>query len=233
MFVGAAAAVILGKMVYGGIGQNPFNPALVGRVLLLVSWPAIMTTWTKPDMLKSVSDIFSIPDVITAATPLGILKEKGISALSSATQSSLYWDLFLGNCGGCLGEVSALALLLGGLYLLYRGHITWHIPVSFISTIGIIAAVFWLLDSQKYADPFFHILSGGVMLGAIFMATDMVTSPLTIKGMLIFGAGCGFITMIIRLFGSYPEGVSFSILIMNAFTPIIDRFTIPHRYGVK
>ena len=232
MFAGAVFAVILGKMVYGGVGQNPFNPALVGRVALLISWPGIMTTWPKPEMLNSFTNFFKIHDGVTAATPLGILKEKGFTELAASTHNSLYLDLFIGNCGGCLGEVSALALILGGLYLLYKGHITWHIPLSFISSVAVIAGIFWFMDSSKYADPLFHILSGGVMIGAIFMATDMVTTPITTKGMLVFGIGCGVITMIIRLFGAYPEGVSFSILIMNALTPIIDKYTAPRRYGV-
>ncbi|MBP7653783.1 RnfABCDGE type electron transport complex subunit D [Candidatus Dependentiae bacterium] len=232
MLVGSFFSIVIGKLVFGGIGQNPFNPALVGRVVLLVSWPAILTTWPKPQLIKSVSDIFRNIDSITSATPLGILKEKGVSYLSSSTPHFLYSDLYFGYCGGSLGEISAFALIIGGIYLLYKGHITLHIPLSFIISVLIISGIFWFTDNSKFADPLFHILSGGVMLGAIFMATDMVTTPLTVSGMIIFGTGCGIITMMIRIFGAYPEGVSFSILIMNALTPLIDRYTKPRRYGI-
>jgi electron transport complex protein RnfD len=267
MLIGAGCAIILGKMLFGGLGQNPFNPALLARVILLVSWPAIMTLWPnnlfyqKADAVnenKYSERFFNMTDVRTSATPLGLLAEKGVSyitqdkksnedAKTSASYSkakkkktlkpknsnSIYLDLFLGNCGGSLGEVSALALLLGGIFLLYRGHITWHIPVSYILTVFLVTGIFWLSNKGSYADPLFHILSGGVMLGAIFMATDMVTTPITTKGMLIFGIGCGLITVIIRIFGAYPEGVSFSILFMNSLVPIIDKYTKPKRYGLK
>jgi electron transport complex protein RnfD len=233
--VGAGIAIGIGKEVFGGLGQNPFNPALIGRVVLLISWPLQMTTWPTP-----------LPwgiDAKTSATPLGVLKEKGPEGIfeyfkeigAFAEKSDLYLDLFLGNIGGCIGEVSCLALLIGGFYLLYKGHITWHTPLSYIGTVFLLTSVFWLKDPQTYIDPLFHILSGGLMLGAFFMATDMVTSPITPKGKLIFGAGCGILTVIIRLFGGYPEGVSFAILLMNGLTPLIDRwsFTHPRRFGEK
>ncbi|MDI6703385.1 MAG: RnfABCDGE type electron transport complex subunit D [bacterium] len=217
--IGAGLAIGLGKQVYGGLGYNPFNPALIARVILLVSFPVQMTTWTDPLFI----------DAKTGATPLGILKEQGIEA---ASQISLL-SLFLGETSGCIGEVSAVALLVGAIYLLIKGHITWHIPISFIGTAGIFTLILWLFGIT--ANPLFHILSGGLILGAFFMATDMVTSPITKKGKIIFGIGCGILTVIIRLWAGYPEGVSFSILIMNAFTPLIDRwrFTHPTKFGGK
>ncbi len=226
--LGSLIAIGMGKQVYGGLGFNPFNPALVARVVLLISFPVQMTTWMKP------KPIFEAGDVVTGATPLGLLKEGlmkegNIDAIKGVSDAAL----FLGNSGGSLGEISAVALLLGAALLLYRGYITWHIPVSFLGTAFVMAGIFWLIDPTRYADPFFHILAGGMILGAFFMATDYVTSPVTAKGMLIFGAGCGLITMIIRLWGGYPEGVSFAILLMNAATPIIDRYTVPKRFGSR
>jgi len=229
MAIGAFVAIVIAKISFGGLGNNPFNPALVGRVVLLISWPSIMTTWQKPQIILSIKELFSNFDVVTAATPLSILQERGVTELMKTDH--LYAKLFFGYCGGSLGEISAFALIIGGIYLFMRGHITWHIPLTFIGSVFLIGLIFHISDPARYADPIFHILSGGVMLGAIFMATDMVTSPLTNKGMIIFGIGCGIITMIIRLFGAYPEGVSFSILIMNAFTPLIDKLTAPQRYG--
>lgn len=223
---GAVIAIILGKQIFGGLGQNPFNPALVARVVLLISWPVQMTTWLKPTPLGSGLD------AITAATPLGILKTEVLVSgkIGAAAQITLL-DTFIGNIGGCIGEISAAALLIGGIYLLYKGYITWHIPVSFVATVAVISGLFWIINPDKYINPMFHILTGGLLLGAIFMATDMVTTPVTPKGMLIFGVGCGLITVIIRLFGGYPEGVSFSILLMNAVTPLIDRYVRPKRFG--
>lgn len=234
--IGAGIAIGLGKQIYGGLGHNPFNPALVARVVLLVSWPVQMTRWPSP--------ISWGIDATTAATPLGVLKDEGASRIVSyfseigapfADGADLYQGLFFGDIGGCIGEISVIALLVGGIYLLYKGHISWHIPVSYIATVFILTYIFWLKDPSRFADPLFHILSGGLILGAFFMATDMVTSPITPKGMLIFGVGCGVLTVIIRLFGGYPEGVSFSILLMNAATPLIDRwkFTHPKKFGGK
>ncbi|MEW5767756.1 MAG: RnfABCDGE type electron transport complex subunit D [bacterium] len=221
--VGSVVAIIIGKQVYGGLGNNPFNPALVARVFLLISWPLQMTTWPEPTLRQSGLD------AVTTATPLGVLKEKGIEAIA---QIPLIHS-FLGNVGGCIGEVSVLALLIGAIYLLWRGHITWHIPLTFIAGLVLFTGIFWLYDGTQYANPIYHILNGGLFLGAFFMATDMVTTPITTRGMIIFGLGCGLITGLIRLFGGYPEGVSFSILLMNAFTPLLDRwkFTHPTKYG--
>jgi electron transport complex protein RnfD len=226
--VGAVVAVVLGKQVFGGIGSNPFNPALVARVFLLISFPAAMTSWP-----SATGELMNLGvDVQTGATVLGALKTDGLQALMGA-YPNLHLDLFLGRAGGSLGEVSALALLVGGIFLLIRRVISWHVPVSFVGSVVVITGIFWLVDSATYADPLFHVLSGGVMLGAWFMATDMVTTPVTPLGMLIFGAGCGVITCVIRLLGAYPEGVSFSILIMNGLTPLIDRYVRPPKFADK
>ena len=227
VILGSVIAIGMGKHVYGGLGFNPFNPALVARVVLLISFPVQMTTWTMPNPI-----INSKADVLSGATPLGLLKEGimkngNIDAIKEIADSAL----FLGNIAGSIGEISAIALIIGALFLFYKRYITWHIPVSFIASAFIFAGIFWLIDPVRYASPLFHILAGGIMLGAFFMATDYVTSPMTGKGMLIFGAGCGLITMIIRLWGGYPEGVSFAILLMNAATPIIDRYTVPKKFG--
>ena len=224
--LGAAVAILIGKMIYGGLGYNPFNPALVARVVLLISFPVQMTKWTAPAPLSQGID------AVTAATPLGEMKMAVMltGKLPEQLNNGLL-DYFTGNMAGCLGEVSAIALLAGGLFLIYKKVISWHIPVSFIGTTLLISAIFWLVDPSKYANPLFHLLTGGLVLGAFFMATDMVTSPVTTKGMLIFGCGCGLLTILIRLFGGYPEGVSFAILLMNAATPLIDRSCRPKIYG--
>lgn len=224
--LGAGVAIVIAKQVYGGLGYNPFNPALVARVVLLISFPVQMTRWTAPAPLGSGLDS------VTAATPLGewknavMLTGKLPESLSDGTLSYL-----TGNMPGSLGEVSAIALLLGGIYLLWRKVISWHIPVSFLATTILLSGLFWLIDANRYPDPLFHLLTGGLILGAFFMATDMVTSPVTTRGMLIFGVGCGVLTVLIRLFGGYPEGVSFAILLMNAATPLIDRFVKPQVFG--
>ncbi|MFQ5841188.1 MAG: RnfABCDGE type electron transport complex subunit D [Thermodesulfobacteriota bacterium] len=227
--VGSAIAIVIGKQIYGGLGYNPFNPALAARVILLISFPMQMTRWVKPSPLFSRAI-----DVVTMATPLGEMKTHLLvkHTLEGFTMGGL-WNPFIGNIGGCIGETSVIALLLGAGFLLYRGYITWHIPVTFIGTVFILSGVFWLINPARYINPIFHILTGGLMLGAFFMATDMVTSPLTNRGMMVFGAGCGVITIIIRLFGGYPEGVSYSILLMNAATPLIDRYTRPTTFGWK
>ena len=225
--VGSAIAIGIGKQIYGGLGYNPFNPALVARVVLLISFPVQMTTWVKPGPPFS-----GAIDAVTTATPLGAMKThlmvKG--TLEGFTMGGL-WDPFIGTIGGCIGETSVVALLIGAGFLLYRGYITWHIPVTFVGTVFILSGIFWLINPDQYMNPLFHILTGGLMLGAFYMATDMVTSPVTTRGMVVFGAGCGFITVIIRLFGGYPEGVSYSILLMNAATPLIDRYTRPKTFG--
>ncbi|MBT9131853.1 RnfABCDGE type electron transport complex subunit D [candidate division NPL-UPA2 bacterium Unc8] len=221
--VGGVIAISLGKQVFGGLGKNPFNPALVGRAVLLISFPEQMTTWRKP-----APGIFNI-DAVSTATPLGILKEEGASI--AEVEVSLL-DAFLGNISGSIGEVSAIALIAGATFLLIRGHISAEIPISFVATVMLFTIPFWLHNPENYASPVFHLLTGGLLLGAFFMATDMVTTPLLRKGKLIFGIGCGLLTALIRLFGGIPEGVLFSILIMNGTTPLIDRYTRP-RYGRK
>ena len=218
--IGALVAIGIGKMSFGGLGKNPFNPALVGRVFLLISFPVQMTTW------PTVGGLFPMSlDVTTGATPLGILKEGGAEALPQA------WDMFLGHMGGSLGEVSALAILIGAIYLLCKKIITWHIPVAFIGTAFIFSGILWLVNPEHFVDPLTTILTGGIMLGACFMATDMVTSPMAKSGQLIFGFGCGLLTIIIRNWGSYPEGVSFAILLMNSITPLLNRWCKPKRFA--
>lgn len=218
--IGALVAIAIGKMSFGGLGRNPFNPALVGRVFLLISFPVQMTTW--PIVGKWFPMSF---DTVAGATPLGLLKEGGAEALPQA------WEMFVGHIGGSLGEVSALAILIGAIYLLCRKIISWHIPVSFIGTAFIFSGILWLVNPETFVDPLTTILTGGIMLGACFMATDMVTSPMSRSGQLIFGVGCGLLTIIIRNWGAYPEGVSFAILIMNAVTPLLNRWCKPVRFA--
>jgi electron transport complex protein RnfD len=227
VLIGAAVAIGLGKQAYGGLGHNIFNPALVARVFLLISFPLQMTTWPVPKGLFAKA----ATDAVTGATPLGAVKEQVLAKGTFTDLGASTMDLFMGNVGGCIGEVSAVALLLGGGWLLYKGYITWHIPVSFIGTVLVFALIMNQINPERFADPLFHFLTGGLLLGALFMATDMVTSPLSTKGQIIFGVGCGLITFVIRLFGGYPEGVSFAILLMNATTPLIDRWTVPRKFG--
>ncbi|MDA3890868.1 MAG: RnfABCDGE type electron transport complex subunit D [Salinivirgaceae bacterium] len=227
--IGALIAIGVGKLSFGGLGQNPFNPALVGRVFLLISFPVQMTSWP---VSKGILTRYA--DAITGATPLGVIKEglKNGEAFSSLMdQIPSHMQLFMGQMGGSLGEISALALLLGFAFMLFRKIITWHIPVFMIATIYIFSGILHLANPTHFADPLFHIVTGGALLGAIYMATDMVTSPMTPKGMAIFAIGIGVITVLIRTFGAYPEGVSFAILIMNAFVPIINRYIKPKRFG--
>ena len=234
ILIGAFVAVGIAKMAYGGIGKNLFNPALVGRVFLFISFPQQMTTWPLPHPGK-----FFAADAQTGATTLGILKHLDSESLSNTlTKYSYqidnipnYLDMFLGNTGGSLGEVSALALILGLFYMLYKKIITWHIPFYYLSTVFILTSIMWFYKETPELDPIAHMLSGGLLLGAIFMATDYVTSPMTVKGKTIFAIGCGILTVVIRIFSAYPEGVSFAILIMNAFVPLIDRGCIPRVYG--
>ncbi|MBC7082101.1 MAG: RnfABCDGE type electron transport complex subunit D [Firmicutes bacterium] len=211
--IGAAFAMAIAKFIFGGLGQNIFNPALIGRAVLLASWPVFMTRWRWP--------IFQAPwipdfDAVSSATPLALWKLNGIK--------TPYLNLFLGNVAGSIGETSALAILVGAAYLLWRGHISWRIPVSFIGTVAVLTALFG-------QDPVFHVLAGGLLLGAFFMATDYVTSPVTPKGQIVFGVGCGVLTVFIRLYGGYPEGVCYAILIMNAAAALIDRLTVPRKFG--
>jgi electron transport complex protein RnfD len=225
--LGSGLAIVLGKQIYGGLGSNPFNPVLVARVILLISFPVQMTTWWEPK-----SGFFVMTDAVTTATPLGELKThlmlKG--SLDGFAMDRLI-DLFVGNIGGCIGEVSVIALVLGGVFLSVRRVISWHTPLAFLGTVFVATGLLWLVNPQQYMNPLFHLFTGGLCLGAIYMATDMVTSPVTRSGMLLFGAGCGLVTFVIRVFGGYPEGVSFSILLMNAVTPLIDRFTAPKPFG--
>jgi electron transport complex protein RnfD len=229
ILIGSIVSMGLGKLSFGGLGNNPFNPALVGRVFLLLSFPVEMTRWPVPGNRLSI-------DGETAPTVLGLLKEglrNGESAEKIASSFPDWTDFFLGFHGGSMGEMSAAALLMGFGIMLYKKIISWHIPVTMIVTVFLLTGVFWLIDADKYANPVFHIFTGGVMLGAIFMATDYVTSPFTHKGMVIFALGIGVITVVIRLFGSYPEGVSFAILIMNAFVPLINKYAHGRRFGEK
>ncbi len=209
--VGSVVAIAIGKQIYGGIGNNIFNPALVGRAVLVVSWGGHIAgnVWLKPVPFGFTADM------VTTATPL-------------ATKAASLGDLFMGTVAGSLGETSALALIVGGIWLYYRGHIDWRIPGSFIALVFVLG----LFDGGfSLTRGLFHVLAGGVLLGALFMATDMVTSPVTPVGKLIFGAGCGIVTMVVRLFGSLPEGVTFGILLMNGLTPLIDNLTLPKKFG--
>lgn len=245
--IGALVAIGVAKMSFGGLGNNIFNPALVGRVFLLISFPVQMTTWPTPQG-------FATTDAVTGATPLAILKAAmaagGTDAATEATTSATAMaeqaprtvseilasqgismsDMIYGNIGGSLGEVAAIALLLGFAYMLIRRIITWHIPVAIFATVIVFSGILNLADPEQFAGPLFHLFSGGLMLGAIFMATDYVTSPMSHKGMWIYGVGIGLLTVIIRVFGAYPEGMSFAILIMNGFTPLINRYCKPKRF---
>jgi len=229
ILIGILVAIGVGKMTFGGLGQNPFNPALVGRVFLLVSFPVQMTSWPKLSPMN-----FSMVDAETAATPLALVKEglkNGDKLSDLLNQIPSMLDMFIGGVGGSLGEISALAILLGGIYMIWKKIITWHIPVAMLGSIAVFTGILHLVSPEAYAGPLFHLFTGGAMLGAIFMATDMVTSPMTFKGMLIFGVGIGVLTVLIRVFGAYPEGVSFAILIMNAFVPLINTYVKPKRFG--
>ena len=217
--IGALAAIGIGKMSFGGLGNNIFNPALTGRIFLLISFPAQMTTWPVAGQLTSYTD------ATTGATVLSLMNEGALDKMPTLI------DMLVGNMGGSLGEVSALALLLGMFYMLWKKIITWHIPVSILATVFIFAGIMHLADPEKYVSPVLQLLSGGLMLGAVFMATDYVTSPMSKKGMLIYGVCIGLLTVVIRLFGAYPEGMSFAILIMNAFTPLINTYCKPKRFG--
>ncbi len=216
---GSFVAIVITKQLFGGLGYNIFNPALIGRAFLLISFPKLMTVWTAP------TAAFIGMDALTTATPLGILKEQGQARLIEifGDKLHLYWQLLAGNRAGCIGETSGIALIIGAAFLFFRRYITWHIPLSFIGTAALIAWIFGGAGGAFTGDPLLHILGGGMLLGAFFMATDYVTSPSMKSGQIVFGIGCGFLTMLIRLKGGYPEGVMFAILIMNCFSPLIDR----------
>jgi len=229
--IGAIVSIGIGKMSFGGVGKNIFNPALVGRVFLLISFPVQMTSWPVPKPLMGES----LTDAITGPTPLGIMKE-GLGAGKTVQEMmpeipNYVENLMTGFQGGSLGEVSALALILGAIYMLVRKIITWQTPTAYIGSVVVFSGILWLIDPSHYVDPLFHLVTGGMMLGVFFMATDMVSSPMSGKGQLVFGVGCGILTILIRVFGAYPEGVSFAILIMNAFVPLIDRGFKPKRFG--
>jgi len=228
--VGSVIAIGIAKQVFGGIGYNPFNPALVGRVALLISFPVAMTTWSEWLIPAPVGI-----DAVSTATPLGLLKTSlgAGKGMPFVFDSNTAWQFFMGHMNGCIGETSAFALILGGIYLLWRRCISWHVPAFYIGTVAACALVLRLASPGTNMPVPFHLLSGGLMLGAIFMATDMVTSPITKKGMAVFGIGCGLLTIIIRKWGGYPEGVSFAILIMNSITPLINRFTRPRIFGFR
>jgi electron transport complex protein RnfD len=212
-------AIVITKQLFGGLGFNVFNPALIGRAFALISFPKAMTIWNEP------AAAFLAMDAKTTATPLGILKEEGFAKLIEVfgDKANLYMHLLTGNRAGSIGETSAIAILAGGLFLLYKKYITWHIPVSFLATAAVMAWIFGGKEGLFQGDPIVHLISGGMMLGAWFMATDYVTSPSIRNGQILFGIGCGFLTMLIRLKGGFPEGVMFAILIMNCFAPLIDR----------
>lgn len=221
--IGSAVAIGVAKMTFGGLGRNPFNPALVGRVFLLIAYPVQMTSFSAPTV-KGYSDAFS------GATPLAAVKSGAVSV-----EDADLLNMFSGAVSGSLGEIAAAALIVGGIYLLWRKVITWHIPVAVLGSMAVFAFVVALLNgggAALYELPAFHLLAGGALLGAIYMATDYVTSPMTRKGMLIYGAGIGVITMVIRLWGAYPEGMSFAILLMNSVAPLINRYVKPKRFGL-
>ena len=231
IIVGSLVAIGIAKLSFGGLGFNVFNPALVGRVFLLVCFPVQMTLWP-----TAVENNTSIVDAVSGATTLGMIKESllmGETMAEISTRIPSSTNMLLGITGGSLGEMSAIALLLGGLYLMLRKVISWHIPITILLTMAVMTGIFWSVDPEHYANPVIHLLSGGAILGAFYMATDLVTSPMTKKGMLVFAIGIGAITVIIRLFGAYPEGISFAILIMNAFVPLINRYFKPRRFGAK
>ena len=244
--VGALLAIIVGKQIFGGIGQNLFNPAMVARVALLISFPLEMTLFNPPvplfsaqapGFLEGLGITFGNSDhldAISSASALGHYKtelSRGLSITDVTSGTDTLWQLATGTAAGSMGETSALLLLLGGIFLLYKRVITWHIPLAMLGTLALCAGVFHLIDPDTYVDPLTHLMSGAAILGAFFIATDLVTSPTSIRGQLIFGAGCGLLVYIIRTFAGYPEGVAFAVLLMNACTPLIDHYFKPRIYG--
>jgi electron transport complex protein RnfD len=228
VLIGAIVAIGVAKMTFGGLGQNVFNPALVGRVFLLISFPTYMTHWVQPQGLFGV-------DAVSGATPLGVIKEGLMQGASvpdlMAAHGYSYSQMLFANIGGSAGEACAIALLVGFVYLLVRKVIKPWITLSILGTVAVVSAVFWLANPMQFTDPLFNLLTGGLILGSCFMATDYVTSPMTTKGGIIFGIGIGFITLMIRYFGSYPEGVSFAILIMNSVVPLLNKWFHQKKYG--
>jgi len=235
VIIGSLVAIGIGKMSFGGLGKNPFNPALVGRVFMLISFPTAMTTWPKANPIFGGT---TVTDAICGPTPLGVLKEgvkngHTIEEILKSPDMPAYADMVLGNRGGSFGEVCAIALLLGALFLIIKKVIDWQTPVAILGTVFAFTGICHLINPEAYINPVFHLVSGGLILGAFYMATDMVTSPMTIWGKVVFGIGIGVITVVIRLWGAYPEGLSFAILIMNAFTPLINRGFHPKRFGAQ
>jgi Na+-translocating ferredoxin:NAD+ oxidoreductase subunit D len=232
-FIGGAAAIGFGKLIWGGLGYNRFNPALVGRAFLLATFPAAMTTWSAQsgpaDFFLVQASSLATPfmqatyDAISAATPLGLMKFEA--------QSTPLWDLVVGNTSGSIGETSGLLLILGGVYLLLRRDLDWRIPASILLAVAAFSLILYLVDSARYPGPLFSLFSGGLLIGAIYMASDPVTSPITPRGAWIFGIGVGLLVVLIRAYGGFPEGVMYAILLMNAATPLIDRYTQPRVFG--
>ena len=216
--LGAIFAIAIGKQVFGGLGYNIFNPALLGRAFLQASFPVAMTTWTYPHTAR-----YGVIDAVSAATPLGQFKFERITTDT--------WLLITGNIGGCIGETCSIAIIIGGVFLLIKKYADWRIPASYLGSVFIVGGIFWLVDASRFPSPVFHLFSGGLMLGAFFMATDLVTSPITPKGSWIFGIGAGLFLVLIRLYGGLPEGVMYSILLMNGVTPLINRYTRPKFFG--
>ena len=227
--IGAIVAIGVTKMTFGGLGQNVFNPAIAGRVFLLISFPAIMTTW------GGAKGFIGGADAVSGATPLGIVKEGLMQGQTLQQIFDLhdfsYTQMLFVNIGGSAGEISAIAIIIGFIYLLARKVIRPYITLSILVTVAVFSGIFWLIDPSQYTDPLFNLLTGGVLLGSVFMATDYVTSPMSDKGGIIFGVGIGIITMLIRYFGSYPEGMSFAILIMNSTVPLINKFCKQKKFG--
>ncbi len=226
IIVGSIVAIGIGKMSFGGLGNNPFNPALVGRVFMLISFPVAMTTWPTPKPLFGEA----LSDAVTGPTLLGHIKE-GVAQGMSASDLSVYENIEPLIYSGSLGEIGSIAIIIGGLFLIFRKVIDWQTPVFVIATVAIISTICWLVDPTQFVNPMIHIFGGGLMLGAFFMATDMATSPMTTSGKIVFAIGIGALTIIIRLWGAYPEGMSFAILIMNAFVPLINKICKPKRFG--
>ena len=222
VFIGAIFAIGVAKMTFGGLGQNLFNPAIAGRVFLLISFPTYMTDWTRPQGF-----IGGGLDALSGATPLGLAKEGGVAAIEGLD----YMDMLFFNIGGSVGELSAIAILIGFVYLLVRRVIRPYITLSILATVAVFSGIFWAINPEQFTDPVFNLLTGGLLLGSVFMATDYVTSPMSNLGGIIYGVGIGLITMLIRYFGAYPEGVSFAILIMNCFVPLINKVCHTKKYG--
>jgi electron transport complex protein RnfD len=246
--VGAFLAIVVGKQVFGGIGQNLFNPAMVARVALLIAFPLEMTSWVQPqpmfssntpDLIDSLTITFggTVPaayDAVSGATILGYVKSEigqGVPLYDVLAVNYDVLGLAAGSVAGSLGETSAVLILLGGLFLLYKRIISWHIPVSMMLTLAVLASIFHLVSPERYPDAIFHLMAGATLLGAFFIATDLVTSPVTYRGQLVFGAGCGALVFVIRTWTTYPEGVAFAVMLMNAMTPLIDHYMKPRIYG--